>query len=286
MGTTELDTILDTNYQRLSPLGLVHEHHVDECSWTSVAKELANFAGMPQFVIDSQLFCKWIRAGGGVFQNIECRELSQLELQLLTPMKYYGLDPNPKSGHALVRTRIYRPADPAKIGFIYVEDEIDSHILEDRFKRDPKSIKSITDYIFTKYGVQFKIDGEPDDTLLMALQLWAYSTTNSQIEIEENNGQEFLKTLWRITGKKFLGRVGVMCWTEDVKAHRIFGIRQYKIIVNPKCKQTWHHLKTAVWNPKDPSAKLLKSPDQHYLDGFIHSCAFVGQTSIGLMHKT
>jgi len=119
----------------------------------------------------------------------------------------------------------------------------------------------------------------------MVLYIWANSIQSSSYEIEENNGQEFIKTLKRITQGHFLGKVGLMCWDEEKKANRVFGIRKWKIIINPKCVNALHHIKTAVWNPKDPTAKLLKTPEQHFLDGFIHSCQFVNGTSVGMMKK-
>ncbi len=276
MGTTELDTVLDFNYQRLEPLGLVHEHHIDECVWTTVEKELKNYDGMPQFVIDSQLYCQWVRAGGKVFTNLEVRELTWEELNGLYPYEYMGVDPNPKSGHACVKVQVWKPQDQQKqrTGVIYVSHEWDSRQLERYIHDNPIYLQQMIDEINTTFGADFHADGELDDSMIFSLSLWKQLHDNTSVEIEENNGQEFYKTFTRVCQRQYRGKVHIEYWDEKGKANRIFAIRKYKIVVNPSCKQTAHHLGLAAWDPKDPQARLQKSPEQHYLDAFIHACQF------------
>jgi len=276
MGTTELDTVLDFNFQRLEPLGLVEEHHIDECVWTTVEKELRNYDGMPQFVIDSQLWCQWVRAGGKVFTNIEVRDLTLEEQAGLYQYDYLGVDPNPKSGHACVKVQVWKPQDQDKnrVGIIYVSEEWDSHQLERQIHDSPDYLESLINTINQQFGSAFHADGELDDSMVFALSLWQALHEHALVEIEENNGQEFYKTFMRVCQRRYLGKVHIEYWTEQGKADRIFAIRKYKIVVSPACRLTAHHLGLAAWDPKDPKARLQKSPEQHYLDAFIHACQF------------
>jgi len=251
-GTTEMDTVLDTNYQKLFPKGLVLEHHVNELSWTTEAKELENYAGQPQFVIDSQLYCKWVRPGGIVFEHVEERKMTREEIHNLMPGYYYGVDPNPKNGHTIVGLRYIGKKD--QYGdwspyAVYVFEELGSDQLE-----------------FLNPG------SNDDDSILFSREIQKRLVHNAVCEVEENAGEEFLKTFEREIDGEFEGRIQLCRWNEENKSNRVFSIRRLKIIINPKCKQTIHHVRTAVWNPKEPKAKLLKSPDQHYLDSFIHAC--------------
>ncbi|MHA1277112.1 MAG: hypothetical protein ACTSQ8_07995 [Candidatus Helarchaeota archaeon] len=248
MGTTELDTKLDDNFQKLQPKGMVLEHHVDEMSWTTEEEELKKYEGEPQFVIDSQLYCKWVRAGGVVFENVEERELTKYELEHdMLPGVHYGVDPNPKNGHTLVGVRYLGNEDG--IYGVYVFEEIGSKDLE---------------FLYPNV--------DRDDSELFSLELQKRLVHDVSCEIEENAGEEFLKTFYRITNDEYQGEIDVFYWNEENKHDRIISIRKHKIIVNPHCKETLHHIRTAVWNPKEPKAKLLKTPDQHYLDSFIHAC--------------
>ena len=259
-GTTEMDTMLDTNFRKLEPLGMVLEHHVDELSWTTEEKELENYAGQPQFVIDSQLYCKWVRPGGIVFEHVEERVLTDLEKLDIMPGKYYGVDPNPKNGHTVVGIRYLGKKDRYgdwKPYAVYVFEELGSKELE---FLNPHS--------------------KDDDSVLFAKELQKRLVHDASIEVEENAGEEFLKTFEREIDGEFEGEIQLCRWNEENKSNRVFSIRRLKIIIHPDCKETIHHVRTAVWNPKEPKAKLLKSPDQHFLDSFIHGCQLESKVEV------
>lgn len=258
MGTTEMDTVLEMNYHELSPEGMVLEHHIDECSWTDEEEELKNYRGMPQFVIDSQLYCKWVRAGGQVFEDVEERELTIEEWQRMEQGKFGGIDPNPKSGHAYVDVRYVHAAPNCK-PIIYVTKEIDSHILLEEWNR-------------------MHPDQPKDDSELFAEFVVSQLCDDIQIEIEENNGEEFIKTLERMgvevlrdQWNRWGGKAWVQHWDEKLKKARIYTIRMFKIVVSPDCKAAAAQIRSAVWNPKDPTASVLKTPTMHYFDAFVHA---------------
>lgn len=230
LGTTELDTEFERNFNRLSHIGMVREHHIDELSWTTEQEALKLYEGQPQFVIDSQLYCKWVRAGGSVFPNIEVKEIN------LTPAhmgrKYYGLDPNPKSGHAVVRAHYLYP------NILYFAEEFPAMV----------------------------------DSFQCARVLKDRIVHDASIEIEENAGEEFLKILNNVVPAYPEGaNVYIERWDEHNKALRIFNMRTYQIVIHPDCKETIRQFKGAKWNPKEPQARLMKTAEQHYLDAGIHA---------------
>lgn len=232
MGTTLMDSVLEDNFKRLNLIGLVLEHHIDECSWTTAEREIKkNFAGAPNFVIRSQLFCEWVRAGGLVFENVEVGYCNGPFVDEF----FYGVDPNPKTGHALVGIKY------ALNGDIYVNAEYPAY-------RDSFAFIEI---------------------------LKDLCVHNANIEVEEQgDGIELMKSFhknyeWR---KDYYGSIWSIHWDEDKKKRRVFNIRTRKVIVNPNCKETLHHIRTAAWDEKEPKAKLQKTPEQHFLDAFLHAC--------------
>ncbi len=258
MGTTEIDSVLDTNFQILSQENMVLEHHIDECSWTSEEEELKNYRGMPQFIIDSQLYCKWVRAGGQVFEDVEVRSLTNDEQMRMEGERYGGVDPNPKSGHAYCEVK-YIPPLAGQKPIIYVDQEMDSKTLMEEWRiQHPEEQK--------------------DDSLLFAEYLLSKLVDYLQIEIEENNGEEFIKTFQRIGGEilksdwdRWGGKAWVQHWDEKSKRARIYTIRTFKIVVSPYCPKVAGQIKSAVWNPDDPKATVLKTPTMHFFDAFVHA---------------
>ena len=268
MGTTELDTVLEENYNRLKPKGFVLEHHVDECSWTTLEKELRNYEGFPQFVIDSQLFCKWVRAGGTVFENLE---QGVFDVPKFYP-RYYGLAPNPKSGHALVLAR-WLPDSKT----IYIEKEYPKAWVEEFMAND--AMNELYDYFSVPFTAEFNIKNLVDhigtDSFAFARLLARELMGDGRYcEIEENHGEEFYKIFREVAPERARVKATTVPWTENSKHKRIYQMRSVHIVVNPDCEQTYKHLREAVWNPREPKARLLKTPEQHFLDGAIHACSW------------
>lgn len=251
MGTTEMDTILENNFKRLNPRKMVLEHHVDELSWTTEETELKKYEGQPDFVIRSQLYCEWIRPGGRVFEHFEVRELTKEEKEKLSFDVFYGIDPNPKNGHAVVKVR-YIGYDIDEPEAIYVEEEFGSEDLL----------------------AWYNYFDDKDDSELLAMEMQGRLKWNVNCEVEGNAvGEEFLKTFYRVTRQNYDGTINTVYWNEKSKHARIIGVRKVPIIINPECERTREHVSSAVWNPKKSKAELLKTPEQHFLDAFLHSCA-------------
>lgn len=260
LGTTEVGSILHRNFERLSLNGLVKEHHVDECSWTTVEKELnGSFAGAPQWKIDSQLFCKWTTPEGKVFPNIMIMELDLNEWNKVDSYYYYGIDPNPKDGHTVVRATYLT-----------------------------KKRKQSTDVIETVIYIDYEYI-ENDSELFSEKVIQLANEVNGMkkhFELEQNgSGDEWVKMLHlkeRLCGRyvnNSSSNLTMISWAEQNKIQRVFRTRIYRIYFHPNCKNTYKHFSEALWNPTDPKGKVLKQSHQHFLDAGLHACALDSNNS-------
>lgn len=240
LGTTEFDSVLDLNYQRLAPRNAVSLHTVEDCSWMDRQKTLELFEGLPQWIVDSQLYCKWVRPGGRCFPNVESVE--SLRDWYKTCFYFaYGSDPNPKSGHSLVGVA-YIKRNGAEMIYVF-----DSYQLEvDTFKH----CAVMHDLIVKHKNDQFF----------------------GGIELESQQGYEVYKIYNKEFDKDPLIRVKT--WNEKEKLERILHIRKYPILVDKNLGDLWRQISAASWDEKSPQPRLSKSPDQHLLDGFIHACSY------------
>ena len=242
MGTTLMDTVLENNFKRLDVLGLVLEHHIDECSWTTAEKEInSTYAGAPKEVIQSQLYCKWVRPGGLVFENVEIGICNGPFSQNV----YWGVDPNPKTGHALVGVKYTLNNE------IYV------------FKEFPPMSNS-ADFV---------------EILCSLLD------HNALMEVEaQGEGNELMKRFndTYIYEEDYYGYIDLLNWNEDNKAQRVFDVRTYKIIIHPDCLEAAHHIRVASWDSKNPKAKLKKTSEAHFLDAFLHACQAGTNVEMGI----
>lgn len=261
MGTTEVDSQLHDNFLRLEPLGLVIEHHISDCNWKKEEEALAEYAGQPQAIIDSQLYCKWVRPGGLIFQNIEVRDLTEDEYKMILPGKYFGCDPNPKSGHALVLSRYLGSYENPYA--IFVEREVGSKELlkwtssDDPDKHTTKMAKYILGELDNKTFVE--IEGQHGEEL--------YDRMEELVEEQVLTLQLHALQLRKV----FFQNVSLFYWNEEEKLKRIYYLRLVpKIIISPNCIETARFVKAMAWDPKEPKAKVLKTPDQHFADGFVH----------------
>lgn len=256
MGTTLVGTQLHKNFERLDPLGLVFEHHIDECVWVDEEEALETYAGQPDEVIQSQLYCRWVQPGGKVFKDVEVRDLTEDEYKMVLPGHYYGIDPNPKSGHALVRTRYLGNYDEPYA--IYIDAELSSKDLEKIYDSNKKDTHLLADWILQHlyYFTYYEIEGQHGEELYKLLE-----------ELVEDENSEYMRNL-------FYQNVQLIYWDEKNKMRRVYKLRQNKIIINPKCEETAYHVNHIYWDPKDPKGKIQKNPDMHFADGFLHSPSY------------
>ena len=241
LGTTAVNTVLHKNYLRLQPKGLVSTHTIDDCTWLDKERALEEYEFEPQWYTDSQLFCKWVRPGGRVFENIEELETPITNWLDLAERVCFGSDPNPKSGHGLVG-----------VAFLKYKGENCIYIFESH-----ELINDIENYVFAVDNV---------------IQRWCNDKRFKGIEIESQFGEELYKmiTAHKQQNNKF---VFTMTWNEQNKAKRIEYIRMHKICYCKNIdKDLIQQISGAAWDEKSPRPKLAKSPDQHKLDSFIHAC--------------
>jgi hypothetical protein len=258
MGTTEFESVLEDNFQRLNPLGLVRERHIDDCTWTTVEKAMEGYEGVPDFIVKQQLWCEWARPGGVIFEDVEVRDLTEAEYDMIQPGTYYGMDPNPKSGHAMVETYYLGEYDHPYA--IYVDKEIGSHELAEWYPDSDKSDTTlIAEYIMEhlKYNTYFEIEGQHGEELYKIL-----------VELRQADRKH---RLWDGLKYKNFRNIQLQYWNEEEKLRRVYQLRQVKIIIHPRCKETIHHVQKMAWDPNDPKGKVFKTPDMHFGDGFLHA---------------
>jgi len=256
-GTTEVDTVLNINYNRLVSVGRVLERDIRMMSWTTEQEVLDTYKGWPQWKIDSQLYCKWVKPTGRVFPFVESRYVKDgVDGYIRRDMTdYYGIDPNPKNGHTLVGCQYLLHATGNT-----------SNPYEDCI------------YFFYEFSTP--------DSFMFAQNL--IKVTNDQtnknskkIELEMNGGgDEYLKIQRKVEstpGSLKVSHDGSMLiavsWAEVNKMSRVIQVRKYKLIVSPECPNTYQHLVAATWNPKESKGKVKKGPDMHYHDAGIHAAS-------------
>lgn len=242
LGTTAMDSVLHKNYMRLQPKGWVSTHTIDDCVWLDKERALEEFAYEPQWYIDSQLYCKWVRPGGRVFERVEERTIPNW-LQHTTEISF-GSDPNPKSGHGLVGVAfITLPENPhEKIIYIFDSREL---------------INDTENYVIAASRV---------------IDQWCRDRRFNGIEIESQFGEELHSLIRNIsdTHRKY---VFTKTWDEKSKQKRIEFIRMHQVYYQKGIdRELITQISGASWDEKSPRPKLAKSPDQHKLDSFIHAC--------------
>lgn len=229
MGTTEVDSVLHINYEKLRPLGAVLEHHVDELSWTTEEEELATYAGFPRWYIQSQLYCQWVRPGGIVFEDVSVGRMSIPNGSIT----FYGCDPNPVSGHAL-------------IGVTYIGNTIYVH-------HEYPAYVNTMEFVRLMHSITF--DGEIEFELNAGEEVMKLYDKVNEINHRPNLNVRRVR------------------WNAVNKMKRIRQICGYKIIVNPSCKDVLPQIRGAVWDKDSPDVpKLKKESASHFLDAFLHAC--------------
>lgn len=148
--------------------------------------------------------------------------------------EWIGIDINPKTGHTAIVTQRINPR------VIYLKEQID--------------LGTDTEYAAKRIKERMR---------------W-----NTSVELELNGpGEEAIKTFWKVLKDDYLGSFQGISWTDQLKIDRIMQILKKHVIVNPQAKKTFRQIRGYSW---DPHFKLKpnKTPDDHWIDGFLHSCHY------------
>lgn len=237
IGTTELYTVFEANYRKLVTKNAVYEHHIDDCIWINKERALKIYEGLPDWVVQSQLYCKWVAPGGNVFEKVYYKDFSKFHKK----QGYYGVDPNPVSGHYVC-------------GVDYIEIDGEEII-----------------YVF--YLDSFK---DPEDLILKLIELKEQGST---IEVEQQFGLDLMKIYRNEVNRRFGNRasdfeyfISTAVWTEKTKLSRVRMIREKKVYVHPDLTDIFDAIVSVVWDPNSLDPKIKKNPDMHAVDAFMHAC--------------
>jgi len=237
IGTTELNTVFEMNYRKLMKENAVLEHTIDDCVWIDKQKAMKIYEGLPDWVIQSQLYCKWVAPGGNVFEKVYIEDLNSLRKN----SGWYGVDPNPSSGHFVV-------------GVDYIEYKGKEVI-----------------YVFSVES--FK---DPMDLISYLMVLKGQGCT---IEVEQQFGLDLMKLYKNEVNRRFGNKsfdfeyfISTVVWTEKSKLSRVRLIREKEIYIHPRYKSLFNSLVGVEWDKGSLDPKIYKTPNMHDVDAFMHAC--------------
>jgi len=232
-GTTEIGTVLEENFNRLKGYGRVLTRTLDDCKWINKKKTLHLYSGQPQWVLDSQLYCKWVRAGGLAFPRITTQPISHINWNKI----FLGVDPNPVSGYAMVATSVHEDTL-----FVFKEFE------------PIANMRAFADLLIS-YLRRDNVVG---------------------VEIEKNAGESFLNYLEERASERreyISNKITIKHWSSPSKFEDVLATSHFNLIFDNKLADLTRRARSAAWDTKSTTPRLIKNEGDHFLDATIHAAA-------------